>query len=67
MENVIRKLRGALTQAEFAKKIGISQQAVAKYEQGRTPKIDILEKVAAATGHRIVITIEKIEENEADH
>lgn len=65
MENIIRKIRGAMTQKEFAQMIGVSQQAVAKYEHGRTPKIDILEKIAAATGHRVVITIEKIEEEKA--
>jgi transcriptional regulator with XRE-family HTH domain len=61
MENFVKKLRGNLSQAEFAKKIGISQQAIARYELGRFPKPEILEKIAAAAGKKISWIIEDIE------
>lgn len=62
MDKLVRELRGNLSQKKLAELSGVSQQAIAQYELGRFPKPEILEKLAAATGHRIVITIEKIEE-----
>lgn len=62
MENIVKKMRGNLSQAELAKKIGMAQSAIANYELGRMPKPEILEKIAEATGYKIIITIEKIEE-----
>ena len=62
MENIIRMLRGNLSQAEFAKKVGISQSAIANYELGRFPKPEILDKIAAAAGKRIRIVIEDADE-----
>jgi len=42
----IRMNRG-LTQAEFAKKIGISDKAISTYENGtRNPKMDVVIKIA---------------------
>lgn len=61
-ENIIRKMRGELTQKELADMVGITQAAIAKYESGRIPKREILDKIAAAVGKRIVITIEDIED-----
>lgn len=65
--NIIRKLRGNLTQLELAKRVGLTQAAIAKYEKARVPKKEILEKIAAATGYRIIITIEKIEEEKGNN
>lgn len=64
--NIIRKLRGDLSQAEFAKKVGISQGAIANYELGRFPKPEILDKIAAAAGKRVVLVIEDIETGERE-
>ena len=61
-ENIIRKLRGNKTQQEFAKLVGVTQAAIARYENGRTPKEEVLDKIAAATGKRIRWIIEDIEE-----
>jgi transcriptional regulator with XRE-family HTH domain len=61
MENIVKKLRGSLSQAEFARRVGISQSAIAIYELGRFPKPEILEKIAAASGKRIRWIIEDIE------
>jgi len=59
MENLVRKLRGDLTQTELAKLAGVSQQAIVKYEKGRNPNIEIMERIAAAVGKKLVVTIEE--------
>lgn len=47
-----------LTQAKLAAAMGTSQSAVAAWENGaRTPGIDALERLAAACGKRLHITI----------
>ena len=61
MENLVRKLRGNLTQTELGKRAGVSQQAIVQYEQGRNPNLDIFEKIAAAVGKKVVVTIEDID------
>lgn len=65
-ENIVRKLRGNRTQQEFADLVGVSQAAIARYEQGRTPRCEVIEKIAAATGKRIKWTIEDIEQEEGN-
>lgn len=65
MKNIIRKLRGNLSQKEFAEKVGITQAAVSIYEKGRKPKIEILERIAAATGKKITIVVEDIKEEDS--
>ena len=57
-------LRGNLSQAAFAKKVGLSQKAICNYENGRFPKPEILNKIAEAAGYKINLTIEKIDEGE---
>ncbi len=51
----IREIRGFdLTQGEFARKLGVSQAMLSKYERGQnTPTIDILLKLKAFSGHSI--------------
>lgn len=57
--NVARLIRDArrragLTQAEVARRAGTSQPTVAAYEAGsRSPSVDTLERLLAATGHRL--------------
>ena len=48
----LRQLRGRLTQAEFARKLGIaSQQTYGNYEKGRrVPKPPILQRIAQRCG-----------------
>ena len=62
MGNIIRELRGNRTQKEFAKLVGVTQAAISRYEKGYPAKREILEKIAAAAGYKVVITIEKIDE-----
>ena len=48
----IRSIRRqlSLTQSEFSKKLGVIQVSVARYEAGRVPKAQILEKIARFGG-----------------
>ncbi len=62
MENIVKKLRGKLTQKELAELSGIAQDAISRYEAGRFPKPEILEKIAKAVGKKIKWIIEDIEE-----
>ena len=46
-----------LTQAQLARRLGVSQAAVAKLERpGANPTIDTLEDALWATGHRLTLT-----------
>jgi transcriptional regulator with XRE-family HTH domain len=45
----------SLTQAELARRLGISQAAVAKFERpGANPTVDTLDRILWASGHRLV-------------
>ncbi len=45
-----------LTQAELARRLGVSQAAVAKLESPRAnPTVDTLDKALWATGHRLTL------------
>lgn len=61
MENIVKKLRGNLSQAELAKLAGVAQSAIATYELGRFPKPETLDKIAAAVGKRVEWVIKDIE------
>lgn len=60
MENIVRELRGKMTQKELAELTGLSQNAICKYEQGRFPNPKTLQKIAAAAGKKISWIIEDI-------
>ncbi|MDD2540070.1 MAG: helix-turn-helix transcriptional regulator [Desulfuromonadaceae bacterium] len=62
MENIVKILRGSLSQSELAKRSGVSQQNIANYELGRFPKPEILEKIARAVGKKVEWIIKDIEE-----
>lgn len=48
--------RAGLTQADLARRLGVSQAAVAKLESARAnPTVDTLEKALWATGHRLTL------------
>ena len=53
MNNIIRILRGSLSQKELAEKVGMTQEAISRYESGRFPKQEVLNKIAEAVGKRI--------------
>lgn len=58
----VRTLRegAGMSQAELARRMGTSQPAVARLEAGGgSPKLETLEKAAAALGARLVISFEK--------
>jgi HTH-type transcriptional regulator / antitoxin HipB len=48
------RARAGLTQAQLAEVTGLRQPGIADYERGeREPGRDVLERIAAATGHRL--------------
>ncbi|MGH3447280.1 MAG: helix-turn-helix domain-containing protein [Nocardioidaceae bacterium] len=50
--------RAHMTQRELASSIGTSQSAIAAIEGGsRTPTVDMLERLAKATGQRLTISL----------
>ncbi len=67
MDNLVKKMRGTISQAKLAKITGISQQSIAQYELGRFARPDKLKRIAAATGYRVIITVEKIENEDKDN
>ena len=53
----LRALRGSLSQAEFAKFLGVANQVTYhRYEKGRVPKADVLQQIAK----RIGITVDDL-------
>jgi len=51
--------RAGLTQKELARKMGTTQPVVARLESGRTrPSMRTLERLAEATGSRLLISFE---------
>jgi transcriptional regulator with XRE-family HTH domain len=53
-----RRRAAGLTQVELGRRIGTTQPAVSKIEAGRSlPGIDLLERVARATGRPITLTL----------
>src|SRR5580704_10911021 len=52
--------RGHLSQADVGRRAGIAQSVVSAYESGRRePSVGTLERLVAATGHRMVIQVER--------
>lgn len=67
MRNIIKEIRGNLSQKELAERIGMTQEAISRLESNkekskRSIKIETLEKIAAAVGKCVVWTIEDIKE-----
>jgi len=42
-----------ISQSQFAKKIGVSKQAVQRYVKGRIPEPDVMRRIALATGSKV--------------
>jgi transcriptional regulator with XRE-family HTH domain len=53
MENIVRKLRGNLSQAALAKMAGMPQSTLADLELIGFPKLEKLERIAAAVGKKV--------------
>ena len=52
--------RARLSQTDVARRAGVAQSVVSVYESGRRePSIRTLERLVAATGHRMVIQLER--------
>ncbi len=57
-----------LTQAELAKRAGVSQPMIAKLEHpDHNPTLETLEKVAHALGSRLDVTMTRIQDEHAAH
>lgn len=61
LKDLLKEMRGILTQKEFAEKIGMTQAGYANFEVKRIPKIDLINKIAEAAGKQITWIIEDIE------
>jgi predicted nucleotidyltransferase/DNA-binding XRE family transcriptional regulator len=49
-----------LSQADVARRAGVAQSVVSAYESGRrAPSVPTLERLVAATGHRLVLQVER--------
>ena len=42
-----------ISQTKFAKKIGVSKQAVQRYVKGRIPQPDVMRRIALATASKV--------------
>jgi len=52
------RTRAGLTQAEVARRAGTTQPVVARLErEGANPRLDTLERVIAATGHSLELSL----------
>jgi DNA-binding XRE family transcriptional regulator len=60
-EMIAARGRARLTQAQLAAEMGTTQSTIARLEAGRSsPSIQTLRKLAAATGSRLVVKLEKV-------
>lgn len=62
-ELIAARVRAGLTQEELAQRMGTTQSAIARLEGGkRMPGVRTLEKLAEATGTRLVVRLERTDE-----
>ena len=53
---VVCELRGNMTQAEFAKKVGLSRPYISQIENAeRTPRVDTFERILNAFGCTLMV------------
>src|SRR5207245_10723593 len=67
IREVRRKL--GLTQAEFGKRLGVTNISIARYEAGRIPRIEILHQVARIGGVTVGSILQgvPVKESSKDH
>ncbi len=54
------RLRAGMSQAELARRAGVSQPVISAYEGGRRePGLEMLRKLVAASGHDLTISVEQ--------
>jgi len=56
------RMRAGLSQAALAKKIGTKQPAIARIEGGQLPSTTTLQRIAKATGTRLRIALDPVED-----
>lgn len=62
-ELIAARVRAGLTQEQLAQRMGTTQSAIARLESGqRMPGVRTLEKLAEATGTRLVVRFERADE-----
>ena len=62
-ELIAARVRAGLTQEQLAQRMGTTQSAIARLESGqRMPGVRTLEKLAEATGTRLVVRFERTDE-----
>lgn len=60
-EMVRARLAAGLSQTELARRIGVKQSAIARFESGRhVPSLDTLRSYAEATGSRLVVGLKTL-------
>jgi transcriptional regulator with XRE-family HTH domain len=56
------RARAGLTQAQLAVRVGTTQSAIARLERpGSNPRVETLERIMEATGHRLVLAAARAE------
>lgn len=59
--------KARLSQEELAALVAMKKCSISRYEKDiRMPTLDVLEKIAAATGNRLVIDFQKIMDHERE-
>jgi ribosome-binding protein aMBF1 (putative translation factor) len=53
------RIKGEMTQAQLAEKMGTKQSAIARFESGRSnPTFDFIQRLATALGLKLSITVQ---------
>jgi ribosome-binding protein aMBF1 (putative translation factor) len=53
------RIKGEMTQAQLAEKMGTKQSAIARFESGRSnPTLDFIQRLATALGLKLSITVQ---------
>jgi phage repressor protein C with HTH and peptisase S24 domain len=61
LKEKLKKIRGSMTFIEFSKLTGISDAALVRYEHGRIPKVEQLQKIAQAVNLPISYLLDEVQ------